>query len=66
TGPVTSSFGLHLLRVTARGGFRPVTLAEVGDRVRVDYRLAQRDERNRQALAQLRARYRIEVEKVAG
>ncbi|MGH8459524.1 MAG: peptidyl-prolyl cis-trans isomerase, partial [Nevskiales bacterium] len=45
TGPATSSFGLHLLRVTARGGFRPVTLAEVGDRVRVDYRLAQRDER---------------------
>jgi hypothetical protein len=61
-GPVVSSFGLHLVRVTQRGGFRPATLAEAGDRVRRDYLLAQRETQNREALAQLRARYRIEIE----
>lgn len=60
--PVASSFGLHLVRVTQRGSFRPATLPEVVDRVRVDYRMAQREEENRRALAELRARYRIEIE----
>lgn len=66
TGPVTSSFGLHLLRVTGRGNFRSARLAEVVDRVRVDYLLAQRETENRRALAELRARYRIQIQAAAG
>ena len=62
SAPIASSFGLHLVRITGRGDFRPARLAEVGDRVRVDYRLAQREEQNRRALAELRARYRVEFE----
>lgn len=66
SGPVASSFGLHLVRVTGRGNFRRATLAEVGGRVRVDYLLAQREAENRRALAELRGRYRIEIEDAAG
>lgn len=66
SGPVASGFGLHLVRVTERAPFKPAPLAEVADRVRLDYQLAQREERNRAALAQLRARYRVEFEGSAG
>jgi peptidyl-prolyl cis-trans isomerase C len=66
SGPVASGFGLHLVRVTERAPFKPAQLAEVADRVRLDYRLAQREEQNRAALAQLRARYRVELEDSAG
>ncbi|MBI2383517.1 MAG: peptidyl-prolyl cis-trans isomerase [Gammaproteobacteria bacterium] len=66
SGPLASSFGLHLVRVTARGAFRPARLEEVLERVRQDYRLAQRERRNRAALDRLRARYRIEFGSGAG
>lgn len=66
SGPVASSFGLHLIRVTGRGDFRPARLAEVAERVRMDYRLAKREEANRRALAELRSRYRIEMQGAAG
>lgn len=66
SGPITSSFGTHFVRVTARGSFRPANLAEVAERVRLDYRLAQREELNQRALAELRARYRIEIAKAPG
>ncbi|MEK6805138.1 MAG: peptidylprolyl isomerase [Pseudomonadota bacterium] len=60
--PITSSFGLHLVRVTAREGFRPAALEEVNPRVRTDYQIAQREDHNRRAIAELRARYRVLVE----
>jgi hypothetical protein len=66
SGPLASSFGLHLVRVSARAPFRPARLEEVAGRVRLDYQLAQREERNRATLAQLRARYRVEFEGGAG
>jgi peptidyl-prolyl cis-trans isomerase C len=64
--PLPSAFGLHLVRITAREPFRPATLAEVAEQVRRDWRLAQREARNRAVLAELRARYRIEFEGRAG
>jgi hypothetical protein len=66
SAPVNSSFGLHLVRVTERRPFEPARLDEVSDRVRLDYQLAQREARNRATLAQLRARYRVEIEGAAG
>jgi hypothetical protein len=66
SGPVASGFGLHLVRVTGRGRARPATLAEVGDQVRADLQAARRDERNRQALAGMRDRYRIDIEDSEG
>jgi hypothetical protein len=66
SAPVASPFGLHLVRVTEREPFRPAPLAEVIEQLRRDYTLAQREERNREALAQLRARYRVEFEGRAG
>jgi hypothetical protein len=65
-GPIASGFGLHLVRVTARAPLVPARLEAVRDRVRLDYQLAQREARNKDALAQLRARYRIEFEASAG
>lgn len=66
SAPIASGFGLHLVRVTARDGFRASRLTEVKERVRTDYRIAQREESNRRALAQLRARYRIRIEGRSG
>ncbi len=60
--PLASGFGLHLVRVTAREPFRPALLADVATQVERDWRLAQREARNRAALAELRTRYRIEFE----
>lgn len=65
-GPISSGFGLHLVRVTSRAPFVPAQLEAVRDRVHLDYQLAQREARNREALAQLRARYRVEFEDSAG
>ncbi len=62
TGPVASAFGLHWVRVTGRGAFQPASLDEVIERVRVDYRQAERERRNRVAMDQLRAQYRIQFE----
>ncbi len=66
SGPIASGFGLHLVRVTDRTSLIPARLEAVEDRVRLDYQLAQREARNREALVQLRARYRIEYEDSAG
>ncbi len=62
SGPVSSSLGLHIVRVTGRGAFQPARLEEVAERVRVDYRLARREELNREAMARIRARYHVEFQ----
>ena len=64
SGPVVSAFGLHLVRVTARAPFAAARLTDVADRVRLDFDLARREERNRAAIAELRERYEV-VEDVA-
>jgi peptidyl-prolyl cis-trans isomerase C len=61
TGPIASGFGLHLVRVRARGDFEAARLEDVIERVRSDWRIAQREVANREALQRLRARYRIEA-----
>jgi hypothetical protein len=61
-GPVTSSFGLHLVRVTARSGGRPATVAEVRRELVRDWEEEQRQESARVALAELRARYDVRIE----
>ena len=61
-GPVPSAFGLHLVRITARRTAEQPALAEVRERVAVDWRNAQRAALNRQALQRLRAQYRVEIE----
>lgn len=65
SGPVRSSLGLHLVRVTARSAFHPVPLSEVRERVLVDWRVAQRERLNREAVQKLRSRYSVLVDGVA-
>jgi hypothetical protein len=66
SGPIPSAFGLHFVRVTARSPFVQARLEDVTQRVRRDYDLARRAERNRAAVAELRSRYRITAEDAAG
>ncbi len=60
--PVASSFGLHLVRITQRTAFELPALAAVRERVALDWRNAQRERLNRQAMQRLRQQYRIEIE----
>lgn len=60
--PITSGFGLHLVRITNRRDFQPVPLAEVRERVRTDYLLAQRAQITRQSVDALKKKYHIEYE----
>ena len=57
TGPVKSSYGLHLVKVEGRRPGRPATLAEVRDRVRTDLEEERRRQAERAALDRLRAEY---------
>lgn len=61
-GPVSSEYGAHLVRVTARDPGRYLELAEVRSRVERDLIRARLDEANRAFLDQLRSRYRISIE----
>lgn len=66
SNPIPSGFGLHFVRTTARTDFRPAQLHEVAERVRQDYRSAQREAQTRQALDRLRQQYQVEIEGAAG
>lgn len=61
-GPIASSFGLHLVRVTERTGGRRAALAEVRRALERDWEEERRAEAGRAALARLRARYVVRVE----
>jgi peptidyl-prolyl cis-trans isomerase C len=61
-GPIASSFGQHLVRVSERSGGRPATVAEVRRELERDFDEAQRTEAARLALEQLRARYDVRIE----
>jgi hypothetical protein len=60
--PITSGFGLHLVRITARRDFQPVPLADVRERVLTDYQLAQHAQATQQAVEALKKKYRVEYE----
>lgn len=64
-GPYVSSFGLHFIRVTAVIPAKPAALAEVREQVLTDYTAELHARRTRESIAQLRKRYRIDVESVS-
>jgi hypothetical protein len=61
-GPLQSSYGLHLVRVTAREDMRLPELAEVRDRVEMEYAYEQRRQVNAETFERLRSRYEIRIE----
>ncbi len=62
TGPVTSRYGLHLLRVDSREATGVLTLEQARGRVLADYLDARRTEASASALEALRARYAVRIE----
>jgi hypothetical protein len=62
SGPIASSFGFHLVRVTERTGGRRATVAEVRRELMRDWEAEERAESARRALVQLRARYDLRIE----
>lgn len=61
SGPIRSSYGLHLVRVSERVAGRLPPLAEIRDRVDLEWSVAQRQEANDAFYRALRERYRVEV-----
>jgi peptidyl-prolyl cis-trans isomerase C len=61
SGPVRSSYGLHLVRVNHRVPATTATLDEVRKKVETDWMAAERTRRNEEAMARLRARYSTEA-----
>jgi len=61
SGPVRSSYGLHLLRVSHRVAAATPKLDEVRTTIEADWMLAERARRNEEAMARLRARYSTEA-----
>lgn len=64
-GPIASSFGLHLVRVSERSGGRRATLAEARHELERDWDEQQRAAGAKKALEQLRARYDVRIEPVS-
>ncbi|NVD41937.1 peptidyl-prolyl cis-trans isomerase [Ensifer sp. HO-A22] len=62
TGPIASSFGLHLVRVSKHEPGRMPKLEDVRDDVAREWGNAKRAELERQRFAELLARYQISVE----
>jgi hypothetical protein len=64
-GPVRSSFGIHLVRVSWRGTATMPTLAEAREEVAREWTRARSLEMREQFYSSLRARYTVSVEAVA-
>jgi hypothetical protein len=62
TGPVQSSYGLHLVRVDQREAGKAPSLAEVRTQVQREWESDQRKSVNDALLAKLRAKYQVRVE----
>ncbi len=62
SGPIGSSFGQHLVRVSDRTGGRAATVAEVRRELLRDWEEEQRVRAARVALEQLRARYDVQID----
>jgi hypothetical protein len=60
-GPVTSGYGVHMVRIDDRIASHPMDFEANRDKVRTDYLSASRREADAAMYARLRARYRIEV-----
>ena len=64
-GPLTSSYGLHLVRVEARSGPQPMKLEMIRATVERDLNEERRSTTNREVFERLRERYDVEVDEVA-
>ena len=64
-GPVTSSYGLHLVRVEARSEPRAVRFDEVRETVLRDFNEERRQTANREVFEKLRQRYDVAVDEAA-
>lgn len=64
-GPLTSTFGLHLVLVTGREQARPVAFEMVRDAVARDFAEDHRLTSNRDFLERLKARYRVQIDEAA-
>lgn len=65
SGPVASSYGLHVVRVEARGAPRAVALAEVRDAAARDFADERRRTANAEVFDRLRERYHVAVDETA-
>jgi hypothetical protein len=65
SGPVASSYGLHLVRIEGRSAPRPVKLEDVRMAVMRDFNDERRRTANRETFERLRQRYRISVDEAA-
>ena len=61
TGPVASSYGLHLVRVDERVPARMPELEQIRRQVEREYETAQRAEANQRFLQEMRERYEVEI-----
>ena len=61
TGPVASSYGLHLVRVDERVPARMPELEQIRRQVEREYETAQRAEANQRFLQKMRERYEVEI-----
>ncbi len=61
-GPITSGFGLHLVRVREREEQTSPPLPEIRDRVEREWRTAQREAATEAFYSGLRARYEVSIE----
>ncbi|WVT71821.1 peptidyl-prolyl cis-trans isomerase [Sinorhizobium chiapasense] len=62
TGPIASSFGLHLVRVSEHTPGRVPQLADIRDEVAREWENARRSELEQQRFGELLARYEVSVE----
>lgn len=65
SGPVASSYGLHLVRIEFRAEPKPVTLAQARPAVLRDFQEEQRRTANREIFERLKQRYQITVDEAA-
>jgi parvulin-like peptidyl-prolyl isomerase len=65
-GPIESSYGFHLVRITSRTEAREPTLAEVRPMVQERLKAMKREEATRAAIRRLSDRYEIRLEEDDG
>jgi hypothetical protein len=65
SGPVESSYGLHLVRVEARGAVQPASFDAVRATVVRDFNEERRSTANREIFEKLRERYQVAVDEAA-
>jgi peptidyl-prolyl cis-trans isomerase C len=65
SGPIQSSYGLHLVRIQARGAIQPASFNAVRAKVTEDFNEERRRTANREIFQKLRERYQVSVDEAA-